>query len=253
MSALRKRKREVKLRTAERANPRPRSAVSSAHSGASASRPEIIKRSGSGARQSHGDACGEHGQRVLESSWSEESVSQVDHEYGHKHITRVKGRGPRGEQPEHQCQPPEELHEGDHHARNHRQRDSQLMHGTAYSFKMQLRPRTVQDCVLNRGPRPMKPRIFVTRPLPPAVLDRLATRCEMRLHPQDTPLSPAQLAEACRDQEGVVVCGARFNEEALLQATRLRVVSNVGVGYDNIDVAACTRRRVPVTNAASVV
>src|SRR2546430_1787232 len=95
---------------------------------------------------------------------------------------------------------------------------------------MQLRPRTVQDCVLNRGPRPMKPRIFVTRPLPPAVLDRLATRCEMRLHPKDTPLSPAQLAEACRDQEGVVVCGARFNEEALLQATRLRVVSNVGVG-----------------------
>ena len=98
----------------------------------------------------------------------------------------------------------------------------------------------------------MKPRIFVTRPLPPAVLDRLATRCEMRLHPQDTPLSPAQLAEACRDQEGVVVCGARFNEEALLQATRLRVVSNVGVGYDNIDVAACTRRRIPVTNTAGV-
>src|SRR5207249_4253639 len=52
--------------------------------------------------------------------------------------------------------------------------------------------------------------------------------------------------------EGVVVCGARFNEEALLQATRLRVVSNVGVGYDNIDVAACTRRRIPVTNTAGV-
>src|SRR5437870_4614149 len=98
----------------------------------------------------------------------------------------------------------------------------------------------------------MKPKVFVTRPLPPPVLDRLAARCDLEYHPKDTPLSTAQLAEACREAEGVMVCGARLDEEVLRSAPGLRVVSNVGVGYDNIDVAGCTRRRIPVTNTAGV-
>ena len=43
-----------------------------------------------------------------------------------------------------------------------------------------------------------------------------------------------------------------MTEEVLQQAPKLRVVSNTGVGYDNIDVAACTRRRIPVTNTPGV-
>jgi glyoxylate reductase len=93
-----------------------------------------------------------------------------------------------------------------------------------------------------------KPGVFVTRPLPAAVLDLLAAHCDLRFHAEDTPLSTTQLAEACRDAEGVVVCGARLNQQVLDRATRLRAVANVGVGYDNIDVGACTRRRIPVTN-----
>jgi glyoxylate reductase len=72
------------------------------------------------------------------------------------------------------------------------------------------------------------------------------------MNPQDMPLEPVQLAEACREVEGLVASGARVSEELLEQAPRLRVIANVGVGYDNIDVAACTRRRILVTNTPDV-
>ncbi|MFB3921924.1 MAG: 2-hydroxyacid dehydrogenase [Terriglobia bacterium] len=98
----------------------------------------------------------------------------------------------------------------------------------------------------------MKPRIFVTRPLPSAVLDMLASSCEVEAHPSDIGLKPAQLAEACRDAEGLLAVGVRVNEDVLSQAGKLRVVSNCGVGYDNIDVAACTRRKIVVTNTPDV-
>ncbi len=98
----------------------------------------------------------------------------------------------------------------------------------------------------------MKPKVFVTRPIPRAVLDLLAAQCELQVHPHDSAIRTAQLAEACREVEGLLVSGARVNEQVLQQARCLRVVSNAGVGYDNIDVAACTRRRIPVTNTPGV-
>jgi len=97
-----------------------------------------------------------------------------------------------------------------------------------------------------------KPKVFVTRPLPAPALDLLAAQCEVQVHPADAALKPAQLAEACRDVEGLLAVGVRVNEEVLNPATRLRVVANCGVGYDNIDVAACTRRKIVVTNTPGV-
>jgi glyoxylate reductase len=98
----------------------------------------------------------------------------------------------------------------------------------------------------------MKPRALVTRPLPAPVLELLAAHCDVHVHPEDAPLKPAQLVEACREVEGLLVVGVRVNEEVVRQAPRLRVVANCGVGYDHIDVAACTARRIPVTNTPGV-
>jgi len=96
------------------------------------------------------------------------------------------------------------------------------------------------------------PKVFITRPLPKAVVERIAARCEVQVHPEDAPLTPTQWAEACPDIEGLMACGARVSKEVLAQAPRLRVVANVAVGYDNIDVAACTERRIVVTNTPDV-
>jgi len=96
------------------------------------------------------------------------------------------------------------------------------------------------------------PKVYITRPVPSAAVERIAARYDVKMRPEDAPLDPAQLAESCREVEGLVATGARVVEEVIAQAPRLRVVANVGVGYDNIDVAACTRRGIPVTNTPDV-
>jgi D-3-phosphoglycerate dehydrogenase len=72
------------------------------------------------------------------------------------------------------------------------------------------------------------------------------------MNPEDAPMAPNRVAEACHEVEGLVASGARVTQEVLEQAPRLRVIANVGVGYDNIDVPACTQRRILVTNTPDV-
>lgn len=96
----------------------------------------------------------------------------------------------------------------------------------------------------------MKPRVYVTRPLPAPALELLSSACEVRSHSKDASMPVSQLAEECRDVEGILVNSTQVNEEVLDAAPRLRAISNCGVGYDNIDVAACNRRRIPITNLA---
>jgi len=100
--------------------------------------------------------------------------------------------------------------------------------------------------------KPAKWKVFATRPLNPRVQEFLSRQCEVSFHPEDTPLSPDQLARICHEQgvEGLMVAGALVTEKVVKDAPRLRAVAQMGVGYDNIDVAACTARRIPVTNAA---
>ena len=78
----------------------------------------------------------------------------------------------------------------------------------------------------------------------------LSNACEVRSYSQDAAIPAVQLAEECREVEGILVNSAKVNEEVLMAAPRLRAISNCGVGYDNIDVAACNRRRIPITNTA---
>jgi lactate dehydrogenase-like 2-hydroxyacid dehydrogenase len=99
----------------------------------------------------------------------------------------------------------------------------------------------------------MKPRIFVTRPLPAPVVEELARSCEVESHPDDSAIPAVRLGELCRNMDGLLVIAAPVNEEVLAHTPRLRVVANCGVGYDHIDVAACTRRGIVVTNTPEVV
>jgi glyoxylate reductase len=99
----------------------------------------------------------------------------------------------------------------------------------------------------------MKQKVFITRPVGDEAIQMLAARYEVACNPCDVRLMPEEMAANLRDVDGLMLAGARLTAETLGQALKLRAVSNVGVGYDNIDLPACTARRIPVTSAVGVV
>ncbi|NWF92048.1 MAG: D-glycerate dehydrogenase [Syntrophaceae bacterium] len=67
------------------------------------------------------------------------------------------------------------------------------------------------------------------------------------------PLPPNILAQRLKDKVGaIVLLTDKIDEDVVSQCPDLRIVSNVAVGYNNIDVAACSRRKIMVTNTPGV-
>jgi len=70
---------------------------------------------------------------------------------------------------------------------------------------------------------------------------------------EERPISRAELLRRVAAADGIVATlSDRIDPELLAAAPRLRVVANHAVGYDNVDVAACTARRVQVCNTPDV-
>jgi glyoxylate reductase len=96
-------------------------------------------------------------------------------------------------------------------------------------------------------------RVYVTRVLPGNGIDRLRAVSEVNVWPEDRPPSAKELRVAVVEVDGLVSMVTDYIDEALLRAApKLRVLGTVGVGLDNIDVAACTARRVLVANTPGV-
>jgi glyoxylate reductase len=93
----------------------------------------------------------------------------------------------------------------------------------------------------------------VTRRIPHDGIALLETFFEVDQNVDDRPYSPAQLAERAQDADAVVaLLTDRIDEAFLARCPRLKIVANVAVGYDNIDLAAAARRGVAITNTPGV-
>ena len=98
-----------------------------------------------------------------------------------------------------------------------------------------------------------KPKILVTREVFDETLDYLRGHCDVQDNQADTPLTPEALASAVAGKDGLMCCLTDRVDAALLQkAPQLKVVANIAVGYNNIDVPACTTRGVMATNTPGV-
>jgi len=98
----------------------------------------------------------------------------------------------------------------------------------------------------------VRAKVLVTRELPEAAL-RLLGGHELDVHRGETPWSKAELMARLADKDALVCqLTQKVDAEVLAAGAKLRVVANVAVGYDNIDLGAATARGIAVTNTPGV-
>lgn len=98
-----------------------------------------------------------------------------------------------------------------------------------------------------------RPAVLVARAIFPQVVKRLRQHFEVDDNPEDLIFSKAQLISRLKGKVGAfTTLSERVDEEVLTANPELRVVANMAVGYNNLDVAACTAHGVLVSNTPGV-
>jgi lactate dehydrogenase-like 2-hydroxyacid dehydrogenase len=98
-----------------------------------------------------------------------------------------------------------------------------------------------------------KQRVFVTRRLPQEILDRLNEHFDVDLWDSDLPPDAGNLRERVANADGIFcLLTDKIDADLLSAVPSLRVVSNMAVGTDNIDIVAATARGIPVGNTPGV-
>ena len=99
-----------------------------------------------------------------------------------------------------------------------------------------------------------RPRVFVARIIPDEGLDPVREACEVDLWEDELPPPRDELLRRVAGIDGLLSLLTDRVDDELLDAAgpQLRVVSNFAVGFDNIDVPACTRRGIPAGNTPGV-
>src|SRR6266478_5226803 len=98
-----------------------------------------------------------------------------------------------------------------------------------------------------------KAKVFVTHPLYPEAQQVLQASCECEFWSKPERPPREELLRRLKDKEALVcLLTEKIADEVLRAAPKLRIVANVAVGYDNIDLPACTKRGVVVTNTPGV-
>jgi glyoxylate reductase len=99
----------------------------------------------------------------------------------------------------------------------------------------------------------MAKKVFISNILPKEALDLIPREIAVDYNDNDIPLPKPEFLARLRGKDGLICqIVATVDEEALAAAPTLKVVANVAVGYNNIDVAAARRRGVVVTNTPDV-
>jgi glyoxylate reductase len=99
-----------------------------------------------------------------------------------------------------------------------------------------------------------KPKVFVARIIPAKGLDLVRELCGVDLWEGSLPPTRAELLQHVRGVEGILsLLTERIDSEVMDAAgSQLKVISNMAVGFDNIDVSTATARKIPIGNTPGV-
>jgi glyoxylate reductase len=98
-----------------------------------------------------------------------------------------------------------------------------------------------------------KPKVFATHQLFAEARQILDAACDVEYWTNEERPPREEVLRRVKDKEGLVcLLTEKVNDELLRVAPKLRIAANVAVGYDNIDVDACTKRGVVITNTPGV-
>jgi glyoxylate reductase len=99
----------------------------------------------------------------------------------------------------------------------------------------------------------MKPKVYVTRLIPEKGLEIILAFCDAEVWEDELPPPREVLLNKVQDVEGLLsLLTDRIDAQLMDAAPKLRVISNMAVGYDNIDVEEATRRGIIVGNTPGI-
>ena len=98
-----------------------------------------------------------------------------------------------------------------------------------------------------------KPKVFATHGLFDVARQILQKSCDVQYWTKPGRPPREEVLQQVKEKEGLIcLLTEKVDEDLLREAPNLRIAANVAVGFDNIDVAACTKRGVVATNTPGV-
>lgn len=100
----------------------------------------------------------------------------------------------------------------------------------------------------------MKPKVYMTRRIPDQFVKQISDICEVRMwQEEDTPVPYEILEEEIKDVDGLLCLLTETIDESLIKkAENLKIIANMAVGYNNIDINSATDHGIMVTNTPGV-
>ena len=100
----------------------------------------------------------------------------------------------------------------------------------------------------------MKPKILVSRKISDLAEEKLQKEFEVTLNPKDEPIPESELIKIVNDYDGMISTGFDKISENFFNNLngKLKIIAQVGVGYDNISIKSAEEKKIKVTNTPNV-
>ncbi|MCK9524625.1 MAG: D-glycerate dehydrogenase [Limnochordia bacterium] len=95
--------------------------------------------------------------------------------------------------------------------------------------------------------------VFVTRKLPGSALEQLNSQCHVTVNPADRNMTKTELVKAVVGQDALIsMLSDPIDSDVIAAGSRLKVIANYAVGFNNIDLTAAGQRSIPICNTPDV-